>query len=363
MTSKERMMTALAKQKPDRLPATVHQWMPYHLEHYMGGMDDIAAFRATGLDAAVTFSPKEEPATPQWRTQAAETPTDIGRNTHYTIHTPEGTLTWDEGTNETTSFVTGELVKRDEDIYLLKKYLPVPTLDKAAVQKKYDALGDDGILRGLIMGQQGGCWQDAVEYYGTEKLILATFDKPEWVHEFLEILLEKKLEFIYTQLKGAKYDLIENGGGAASSTVISPAIHEEFCLPYDRRVHDALHDVGYPVSYHTCGGMVKIADLIPQNHCDASETLSPPGVGGDITPETQEEVYKALFPKVALIGGLDQFYVLEKGTEKTIRAEVHRLFEAFGQNGGYIMSASDHFFHAPRQNLSAYAAAARECTY
>lgn len=54
MTSKERMLTALRGGKPDRLPCTVHQWMPYHLENYMGGMDQIEAFRHFGMDAAVT---------------------------------------------------------------------------------------------------------------------------------------------------------------------------------------------------------------------------------------------------------------------------------------------------------------------
>ena len=33
------------------------------------------------------------------------------------------------------------------------------------------------------------------------------------------------------ELAGARFDLIETGGGAASSTVISPKIFEEFVLP------------------------------------------------------------------------------------------------------------------------------------
>ena len=364
MTSKERMITTLEKKKPDRLPATIHQWMPYHLKYYMDKMDDIEAFRATGLDGAITFSPQVIPENSEWQDIILSEHSAHGKfEQKRIIRTPSGKLYYGKGGNEMTTWLTEEIIKHDEDIYLLKKHLPIPRLDRAEVLKKYDALGDDGILRGLIMGQQGGCWQDAVEYVGTENLILATFDKPDWVHELLNILLEKKLEFIYTELKGAKYDLIENGGGAASGNVISPAIHEEFCTPYDRKLHDALHDIGLPVVYHTCGGMVKIAHLIPENHCDASETLSPPGVGGDITPENQEALYQTLFPKVALIGGLDQNYVLEQGTTEDIHREVYRLFEAFGKNGGYMMSASDRFFHAPRENLEAFAAAAAECVY
>ena len=55
MTSKERMLRAIHREKPDRLPVTIHQWQEYHLKNYMGGMTDIEANRAVGLDAAITF--------------------------------------------------------------------------------------------------------------------------------------------------------------------------------------------------------------------------------------------------------------------------------------------------------------------
>jgi hypothetical protein len=39
------------------------------------------------------------------------------------------------------------------------------------------------------------------------------------------------------------------------------------------------------------------------------------------------------------------------------------LFEKVGQDGGYICSCSDHFFETPVENITAFAAAARECVY
>jgi uroporphyrinogen-III decarboxylase len=60
---------------------------------------------------------------------------------------------------------------------------------------------------------------------------------------------------------------------------------------------------------------------------------------------------------------MDQHNILTLGTPEQIKAEVHRLFEGFGQEGGYILSASDHFFNTPAANLKVFAEAARECTY
>ncbi len=51
MTSKERLMTALNRGKPDRLPVTIHQWQDYHLEKYMGGTSALEACKKMGLDA------------------------------------------------------------------------------------------------------------------------------------------------------------------------------------------------------------------------------------------------------------------------------------------------------------------------
>ncbi|MEG2596510.1 MAG: uroporphyrinogen decarboxylase family protein, partial [Ruthenibacterium sp.] len=183
-------------------------------------------------------------------------------------------------------------------------------------------------------------------------------------HEFLAILLDVRLQYIEQSLTGAPFDLVETGGGAASNTLISPAIHEEFCLPYDIKTHDALHRLGFPAVYHTCGGMSRITHLLRQNHCDVSETLSPSGVGGDIANDAiARQVFADLRPSVALIGGMDQFNVLQNGTKEQIQNEVNRLFQLYGKDGGYIMSACDHFFCVPKENLKYYAQAAQQCSY
>jgi hypothetical protein len=190
-------------------------------------------------------------------------------------------------------------------------------------------------------------------------MILAAVDDPDWVHALLGLLLKKKLQFIDT-MKGAKFDLIETGGGAASSTLISPELHRTFCLPYDRQLHDALHAVGFRTTYHTCGGTFGIEEYIVQNNTDVSETLAPPGVGGNQEPW---DFKRKIGTRIALIGGVDQFNTLTRGSKAEIRDAVFQLFENVGADGGYVCSASDHFFDTPPENLVAFAEAARECRY
>ena len=355
------MLLALRRERPDRVPATVHQWQPYHLNKYLGGIDDLAAFRKFGLDASLPCFPQIEQPSPDWREEVQPAPSEHGRTAErHLIHTPGGALTFTTERHETTGWMTEYLVKRPEDVDLVDRYMPIPRLDKAAVAREYDRLGDDGILRGFVWGWQGGCWQHAAELFGLQNLILATHRKPDWVHGFLRALQRKKLRFIAESLAGTKFDLIETGGGAASSTCISPKLHREFCLPYDREQHDALHAVGLPAVYHTCGGMMPLLETIVENGCDASETLTPPGMGGDARPA---EIKRRIGDKVALIGGVNQNEILDRGTPDQIRNEVLRLFAELGPGGGYIMSPSDHFFETPPENLRLYAEAARECRY
>ena len=373
MTSKERMMLALNGEKPDRLPVTVHQWQGWHLDRSMDGATPLEAFRATGMDAAIQYfeamgqfwipdAEKHLVESPEWRDEIDVVSADPDDKVlHHTIHTPGGRLTYKTGGDRKTTWVTEYLVKRHEDVELIEKFMPIAKIDRDAVVRERDALGDEGILRGFVWGDQAGCWQHAACLMDIQQLILEAIDDPDWVHRLLRALLDRKLRFIEESLRGAPFDLIETGGGSASDTVVSPALHEEFCLPYDRELHDALHDAGHKITYHTCGGMMGILDHIRANGTDASETLAPPSVGGNIKDPSL--VRKAYGGEVALIGGMDQFNVLTSGTPETIRREVERLFEGFGPDGGYIMAGSDHFFETPVENLRAYAAAARECRY
>jgi hypothetical protein len=360
MTSKERLMLALDGEKPDRLPASIHQWQDFHLENHMDGMTALEAFRKVGLDAQIQFPGEVVPDSPTWKDET----TVLGKNpdkkiARHTIHTPEGTLFFETESDQKTTWITEHLIKRDEDIFLIEKFMPVPCLNLQPVVEKYDEIGDSGILRGFVWGDQGGCWQHAACLYNISDLILATYDKPDWVCELLRILLNKKLQYIES-MKGAKFDLVETGGGSGSSTVISPKIFEEFCLPHDKLMHEALHDLGFKVSYHTCGGNLGIEEHIIATGADVSETLAPVSVGGNQEPW---EFKKKVGDRIGLIGGLDQFNVLTTGSRAMIREKVFELFDKVGKNGGYICSASDHFFETPVENLIAFAQAATECLY
>jgi hypothetical protein len=364
------MLTALSGGVPDRLPITIHQWQGYHLREHMGGLDVLDAFEAVGLDAAHTpWDVVETIPSPDWRSSVAELGEEDGtRYRRVTIETPRGQLTQVTGQDCYTTYVKEHLIKGPRDLELLLQYAPLAKLNHARLTQHYDRVGDRGIVRGFICWMaQPGPWQEFCELVGTEQAILWAIDDPATVHHFLEQMTQRKVRYVHEQMPGARYDLIEHGGGAASCNVISPTMFDEFCVPYDRRIIGALHEYGFKVAYHTCGHMMANLERIPANGCDASETLSPPGVGGDIASREQRlRVKQVLGSKVRLIGGVDQSRLDQPESPENSQAiarDVRECFETFGQGGGYICSAADHFFHAPANNLRVMAQEAHRCCY
>ena len=240
MSPRQRLIRALAGQEPDRLPATTHHLMPYFLDRYLGGTSVQGFFDLFGLDAIHWTYPQVETSTDQWRVMREELPCQDYRTVRYKIVTPHGVLTAVKQSNQHTDWLVEHPIKEKSDIELLADFLPPILCDASTVNREAEAFGERGIVRGAIPGfplfGQPGCWQDAACLIGTERLILATFDDPIWVHELLTLLLARKLTYVRS-LAGAAYDLIELGGGDASTTVISPEALYAVCCAIRRAAH------------------------------------------------------------------------------------------------------------------------------
>jgi uroporphyrinogen decarboxylase len=385
MTSKERMLTAIQGGIPDRLPVTTHHVQPYFLDKYLDGKSDHDFFEHFGLDPiiwTVPLKPDESKSqyyapdhdgtgslqsrriiTDNWKIESQEIPDPKYKTVRYKIVTPKGVLTTVLQSNEYTAWVSEHLIKEKSDIELIAEFATTPKCDIEAVNAQADALGQKGLIRGHIccfdIFGQPGCWQDACCLVGTEKLVMATFDDAKWVHQLLSILQKIKKGFIQS-LQGARYDILELGGGDASTTVISPKIFNDFVAPYDSELIEVAHKAGQRIVYHTCGGMMPILDDIAAMKPDAMETFTPPEMGGDVD---LAQAKKRIDDKVCMIGGFNQVHYLKDCSPEKTREQVRQCFEQAGANGGYILAPSDHFFDAELPLIQAFADAARQCRY
>jgi hypothetical protein len=375
------MLKALANEKADRLPASTHTLQSYYLKTYENGASMPDFFDRHGLDRIDWIQPfKPDEARGQyrssyeetgyggivsenWRISSEEVEDPDYHTRRYTVHTPDGELTMLTQSNEYTSWVRESLIKEKKDLDIIAKHVPHYICDAEEVRRHVEAIGDKGIVRSVIppfdIYGQPGCWQDAAVLYGIENLILGTFDDPDFIKDLLQVLYERKMSYVKS-LEGVPLDLIELGGGDASTTVISPNIFEEFVAPYDAPIIEAAQERGQRIVYHTCGGMMPILEQIADMGSVAMETFTPRGMGGDVD---LAEAYRRIGDRVCFIGGFDQNEFFWNASPEETEEEVRRCFDACGRDGGYIISPSDHFFDAKPELVDAFARAARACTY
>lgn len=385
MTSKQRLICALERHQPDRLPVTTHHLMDFFLKRQLGGASAREFFDRFGLDAihwvvahrpdeaaGEYYDPIQRPpgflearrvSTDHWRVHPEAIPGQEWPTTRFLFHTAGGDLSTVLQSNEHTTWVTEHLIKDKRDIDLLGEFMTAPKCDVEAVNREAQTFGERGIIRGHVccfdVFGQPGTWQDAACLVGIERLILEAHDDPAWVHQLLQILQRRKLTYARS-LPGAAFDVIEFGGGDASSTVISPRLFDEFVAPYDAPIIAALHQAGQRVVYHTCGGMMAILENIAAMKPDAMETFTPRAMGGDAD---LAEAKRRIGDQVCMVGGWDQFHFFNGSTPEETRAEVRRCFAAAGAGGGFILCPSDHFFEADLTLLEAFADEARRCVY
>ena len=103
-----------------------------------------------------------------------------------------------------------------------------------------------------------------------------------------------------------------------------------------------------------------ILETIAAMKPDAMETFTPEGMGGDTI---LREAKKRIGDKVCMIGGFDQYHFFNDCSEEKTRKEVRRCFEEAGDNGGFILAPSDHFFDADINLIRAFADEAKRCIY
>lgn len=363
MTGKERLLAALDGKKLDRLPVTTHHILDYFSDTYMGGRHYLEFFREMGMDPIFWVDDwKCAPMPETWRIEKEQLSDPRYFTERYYIHTPAKTLTMVIQSNQYTSWVSEKLLKDKKDIEILEAYMPAPVANKEMVQKAA-AEHPDCLIRGTVaclspLGQPG-CWQELAMLFDIQDLIMETFDDPEWVEAALQMIMKKKLQYV-DSLEGCPYDILELGGGHASTTVISPGIFEEFVAPYDTPIIAKMHEKGQRAVYHTCGGMMPILEKIAAMGPNAMETFTPVSMGGDAN---LAEARKRLGDKVCMIGGFDQGHHLIGCTEEETRKNVRRCFEEAGVGGRFILSPSDHFFDADPKLIKAFADEAIRCVY
>ena len=115
--------------------------------------------------------------------------------------------------------------------------------------------------------------------------------------------------------------------------MIAPETIRELFFPFMKEHADAAHRLGVPILKHACGNNWKIMDMLVEAGYDAYQAIQ-----GSATMDIVKlkEMYG---DRLTMWGGVDTELLIE-GTVDDVKAETRRILKACSPGGGFIMGSS-----------------------
>lgn len=170
---------------------------------------------------------------------------------------------------------------------------------------------------------------------GYEVALMGLLTDPVKAHAILERLTPAAVTWAAAQAQRG-CDAVLISSPFAGGPFLSPKMYEEFVIPYEKRVTDAIHAQGVPAYTHTCGSIGDRLDLMIKTGTAGIDTLDPPPLGNIDLAAAKAQVGDKVFLK----GNMNSVELLQAATEAEVIAHATDRISAGRRGGGYILSTA-----------------------
>lgn len=343
MTSKERVRAAMQRKRPDRVPAAfeaVGTVCDKLMRHY--GFTDYSELlekfeidiisagpRYIGPELKSYYNEKGELVTPSYWGQES------------TLHTTE----IDTYSVTTRYPLTGlDTIEKINEGYRF----PSPDwFDYDAIRKTCEKYPD----KAIILGHEGP-FQHVNALMKMDEFFMLMYDDPETASYILNQMVNFELEYYRRCFEAARggIDILRphDDYGTQISLLFSVDMWKYFFKENTKKLTALAHEYGAFYQQHSCGA---VAPIIPQLIECGVDSLEPLQKVPGLYPE---ELLEHFGGKITFHGGIDTQQLLPYGTPEEVAAETDRYIQTLGQNGGYILMASQGFEgDVPIENIEA----------
>lgn len=191
---------------------------------------------------------------------------------------------------------------------------------------------------------------------GMDKLFLAYYLNPELVRKLSEVIWEYKGRVLERAAEeGADVLLTGDDYANRKGLLMSPEHFREFVLPYLARAVEVAHRCGLPFVKHTDGNLWEVMDDIVGTGIDALDPIEPLA-GMDIG-----KVKESYGDRIALVGNVDCSLLLPRGTPEQVEEAVKETIAKASPGGGHVLASSNSIHPGVRpENYRAMVEAARK---
>ena len=312
MTSKERVIRALNRQEPDRIPT--FEWIINHdiIEKMTGHRDEIKFINEMEIDGIMVAEDfKKEPVD----------------STHYRDE-------WGI-VRETVSEYPNPVVNPIKSEADLDK-LTVPDPD---AEYRYDTikrvLSEVGDEKAVIIKVRD-VFSQPRDLMGFEEFLVSLYTQPDIVKKLVEISVDYNSR-VAKNARELGGEIIVTGDDIAqnSGLLISPEMYREFFYPYYKKLVHRFKEMGYYVIKHTDGDIMEVIEDIIDTGIDCIDPIDPLA-GMDIGL-----IKKKYGDRVCIKGNIDCVHTLVDKEPEEVIEEVKQCILKASFGGGHIISSSN----------------------
>jgi len=171
---------------------------------------------------------------------------------------------------------------------------------------------------------------------GFENLMMALVEQPELVRGLVELSVRMNLEMVKeVARRGADFVFTGDDYASTERPFMSPRTFREFFAPGLKRVVEGFHEAGLPMIKHTDGNIRPLLEMILDSGIDCLDPIDPVA-GMDIAQMKSQYGHR-----VALKGNVDCAHTLTFASEREAVEETKAVLRKAAAGGGLILSSSN----------------------
>jgi len=225
------------------------------------------------------------------------------------------------------------LIKTMEDIDIQIKITRAEELIENGSLDYIEAIVDEYKSEKFIVSSIGSPFSQIYPYFGVKKAMLNLFEKPKLIKHLLDKLVTRDLEYLRAYAKmGVDGIWVEEC--LTSADIMSPALFEQFVLPYVKTMISEIRRLGMKSIYYPCGDVRDRLELMIEAGPDCiSLEESKKDFEIDIA-----WVDKVVAGRACIFGNLDAVWLLRNGTRFELEKEIKRQINVGRNHGKFVMS-------------------------
>ena len=171
---------------------------------------------------------------------------------------------------------------------------------------------------------------------GMENLMIGMATDPEFVHRVAEMVLEYNLKQLDMLVEaGLDVLIVEDDVATTRAPMISLEYFKSFVNPYNRKLVERGHELGLKVIRHSDGNLWRLLDVLLETGYDGLNPLEPQADMG------LKKVKEYCGDRICLLGNIDCQELLPHGTPEQVEAAVKQAIDDAAEGGGLIICSSN----------------------